>query len=64
MSYPHKFGPMYDDSSFMISFLSCMINVDHGLHHDPYHGESKSDLGILGDRWRWGSLLLHLGFKD
>ena len=39
MSYPHKFGPMYDDSSFMIIFLSCMINVDHGLYHDPYEGD-------------------------
>ena len=27
---------MYDDSSSMKNFLSCMINVDHGLYHDPY----------------------------
>ena len=30
------FGPMFEYSSCMIFSLSCMINVDHGLYHDPY----------------------------
>ena len=36
MSYAHRINPMYDHSSCMIFVLSCMINVDHGLYHDPY----------------------------
>ena len=30
------FGTMFEYSSCMIFSLSCMINVDHGLYHDPY----------------------------
>ena len=30
------FGPMYEHSSCMIIFLSCMSNVYHGHFHDPY----------------------------
>ena len=36
MSYAHILGSMYEHSSCMIIFLSCMINVYHGLYHDPY----------------------------
>ena len=36
MSYAHILGSMYEHSSCMIIFLSYMINVDHGLYHDPY----------------------------
>ena len=36
MSYAHKINPMYELCSCMIFSLSCMINVDHGLYHDPY----------------------------
>ena len=39
MSYAHRINPMYDHSSCMIFVLSCMINVDHGLYHDPYVDE-------------------------
>ena len=36
MSYAHILGTMFEYSSCMIFSLSCMINVDHGLYHDPY----------------------------
>ena len=36
MSYAHILGTMYEYSSCMIFPLSCMINVDHSLYHDPY----------------------------
>ena len=34
------FGPMYEHSSCMLIFFSCMINVYHGLYHDPYSNRS------------------------
>ena len=36
--YEHSsyFGPMYEHSSCMITFLSCMSNVYHSHFHDPY----------------------------
>ena len=34
------FGPMYEHSSCMIIFLSCMSNVYHGHFHDPYFDHS------------------------
>ena len=36
MSYNHRMNHMYEHSSCMIFVLLCMINVDHGLYHDPY----------------------------
>ena len=36
MSYAHILGTMYEYSSCMTFSLSCMINVDHSLYHDPY----------------------------
>ena len=52
--YEHSsyFGPMYEHSSSMIIFLSCMSNVYHSHFHDPYKsyqpGESilRHDLPI------------------
>ena len=34
--HDNRMNPMYEHSSCMIFVLSCMINVDHGLYHDPY----------------------------
>ena len=45
MSYAHILGTMYEYSSCMIFLLSCMINVDHSLYHDPYPGEPPCDRG-------------------
>ena len=48
MSYAHILGSMYEHSSCMMIFLSCMINVDHGLYHDPYsHLFSKLMVALL-----------------
>ena len=37
--HDNRMNPMYEHSSCMIFVLSCMINVDHGLYHDPYVDE-------------------------
>ena len=54
MSYAHSLGTMYELCSCMIFSLSCMINVDHSLYHDPYkvagEGEVVEEHGSqLGD---------------
>ena len=49
MSYDHRMNPMYEHSSCMIFVLSCMINVDHGLYHDPYDGHLGPEGGYFED---------------
>ena len=59
--HDNRMNPMYEHSSCMIFVLSCMINVDHGLYHDPYLEEHMVKLGQLwsfgivkSKGWWWG----------
>ena len=46
MSYAHILGTMYEYSSCMIFSVSCMINVDHTLYHDPYDSNELDALDV------------------